>query len=380
LNLVPVSSENNTGMQAVHTAEGERGMRKIRVAVLMGGRSSEREVSLSTGRQVLASLDPTRYDAFPVDTAQLGALTPIEPPVPGRATPALADGSPLPDPFTVLPDLLSSAADRRPDVALICLHGKYGEDGTIQGLLELLQIPYTGSGVLASALAIDKVMSKKVFLYEGIPTPQSHAIHGHIESDWFLNNVADGTSTIHLPLVVKPSREGSTIGISIVREAQCLAAALDTALAFDEDVLIEEFIDGIEITGPVLGNSELQCLPLVEIVPTSGFYDYEAKYTPGATDEIVPARLSPEVTRKAMELAIRSHHALGCRGFSRTDMIVSTRGIFVLEVNTIPGMTPTSLLPRSAAAAGIPFPKLLDRMIELALENRAREPQVAAVV
>src|SRR5688572_3161524 len=148
-------------------------MRKIRVAVLMGGRSSEREVSLSTGRQVLASLDPARYEAFPVDTAQLGALTPIEPPVPGREAPALADGSPLPDPFTVLPDLLSSAADRRPDVALICLHGKYGEDGTIQGLLELLQIPYTGSGVLASALAIDKVMAKKVFLHEGIPTPQS---------------------------------------------------------------------------------------------------------------------------------------------------------------------------------------------------------------
>ncbi len=355
-------------------------MRKIRVAVLMGGRSSEREVSLSTGRQVLESLDPSRYDAFPVDTAQLGALTPIEPPVPGRETPALSEGSPLPDPFTVLPDLLPSAADRRPDVALICLHGKYGEDGTIQGLLELLQIPYTGSGVLASALAIDKVMAKKVFLYEGIPTPQSCAIHGRAEGEWFLKSVAEGTSTVRLPVVVKPSREGSTIGISIVHEAQNLAAALDTALAFDEDVLIEEFIDGVEITGPVIGNDVVEPLPLVEIVPTSGFYDYEAKYTPGATDEIVPARLAPEVTREAMELAVRAHRALGCRGFSRTDMIVSPRGIFVLEVNTIPGMTPTSLLPRSAAAAGLAFPKLLDRMIELALENRACEPQVVAAV
>ncbi len=156
-----------------------------------------------------------------------------------------------------------------------------------------------------------------------------------------------------------------------------MARALETALAFDADVLVERFIDGMEITGPVLGNEELAPLPLIEIVPAKGFYDYEAKYTPGATDEIVPARLPEHLTRRAQELSLQAHRALGCRGFSRTDMIVSGEEIFVLEVNTIPGMTPTSLLPRSAEAAGIPFPQLLDRIIELALEGRTRESTAA---
>jgi D-alanine-D-alanine ligase len=178
--------------------------------------------------------------------------------------------------------------------------------------------------------------------------------------------------------VVKPSRQGSTIGISIVRAPEDMAAALDTALEFDSEVLIEKFVEGIEITGPVLGNDELECLPLVEILPNGGFYDYEAKYTPGATEEICPARLSPELTQEAQDLAARAHRALGCRGFSRTDMLVAEDGIWVLEVNTIPGMTPTSLLPRSAETAGLSFSTLLDRMIELALEGHACEPTTAA--
>jgi D-alanine-D-alanine ligase len=194
----------------------------------------------------------------------------------------------------------------------------------------------------------------------------------------FLAETRAGTAAVTCPLVVKPSRQGSTIGISIVRDRADRAAALDTALAYDADVLVEKFVEGMEITGPVLGNEELECLPLVEIVPNDGFYDYEAKYTPGATDEIVPARLSPEQTRAAQELAVRAHQALGCRGVSRTDMLVADDGIWVLEVNTIPGMTPTSLLPRSAEAAGIPFSALLDRMIELALEGRTVEPTTAA--
>lgn len=360
-------------------------MSRLRVAVLMGGRSAEREVSLSTGKQVLQALDPARYDAFPVDTAQLslGALGGAPAELPAAAADPRG-GAHLPDHATVNAELgLPSPLDaprflrERPDVAVICLHGKYGEDGTIQGMLELLDIPYTGSGVLASALAISKSMAKKIFHVEGIPTPPSITVRGRAAADAFLRDLQQGTAAVPCPAVVKPSTQGSTIGISIVRQPENMAAALSTALAYDEEVVVEKFVDGIEITGPVLGNEHLECLPLVEIVPTSGFYDYEAKYTPGATDEIVPARLTAEQTREAQELAMRAHRALGCRGFSRTDMLVAADGIWVLEVNTIPGMTPTSLLPRSAAAHGLSFSQLLDRMIELALEGRSLEPSSA---
>lgn len=356
----------------------------------MGGTSAEREVSLSTGRQVLQSLDPERYEAFPVDTAYLhlrGLAASSAPAALGGAAeatdatasvaepPRLPSGDALVLPSPGEPPLVGR---NRPDVALICLHGRFGEDGTIQGMLELLGIPYTGSGVLASALAMDKTMAKKLFQIEGIPTPPAITLKGRADADQYLQALRAGSAQVTCPAVVKPSRQGSTIGISIVREVEAMAAALDTALEFDSEVLVEKFIDGIEITGPVLGNDELECLPLVEIVPASGFYDYEAKYTAGATEEICPARLSPEQTQLAQDLSARAHRALGCRGFSRTDMLVAEDGIWVLEVNTIPGMTPTSLLPRSAETAGLPFSELLDRMIELALEGRNHEPTAAA--
>lgn len=347
-------------------------MKKIRVAVLMGGKSAEREVSLSTGRQVLSALDPERYEAFPVDTAYLGMSRPVQPEPPDAAGEPAPGAEAVPGlPVPAEPPLIGA---NRPDVALICLHGRYGEDGTIQGMLELLEIPYTGSGVLASALAMDKAMTKRLFRAEGIPTPPSVTLRGKADAAAFLRRLDAGTAAVSIPLVVKPSRQGSTIGITIVHEREQLPAALDTALAFDAEVVVEKFVDGIEITGPVLGNEELVALPLVEIVPTSGFYDYEAKYTPGATEEIVPARLSAEITRQAQELALRAHRALGCRGFSRTDMLVADDGVWVLEVNTIPGMTPTSLLPRSAEAAGISFSALVHRMVQLALEGRDAQP------
>jgi D-alanine-D-alanine ligase len=355
----------------------------------MGGTSAEREVSLSTGRQVLQALDRERYDAFPVDTAYLqlrGLAAPADAALPdadavsaeqpGTDTPVrLPSGDALVLPSPAEPPLVGR---NRPDVALICLHGRFGEDGTIQGMLELLGIPYTGSGVLASALAMDKTMAKKIFQVEGIPTPPAVTVRSRAEADEYLRALRGGTAAVTCPAVVKPSRQGSTIGISIVRAPEDMAAALDTALEFDSEVLIEQFVEGIEITGPVLGNDELECLPLVEILPNGGFYDYEAKYTPGATEEICPARLSPELTREAQELAARAHRALGCRGFSRTDMLVAEDGIWVLEVNTIPGMTPTSLLPRSAETAGLSFSQLLDRMVDLALEGRTSEPTTAA--
>ncbi|MFN3650027.1 MAG: D-alanine--D-alanine ligase [Armatimonadota bacterium] len=358
-------------------------MSRIRVAVLMGGTSSERRVSLSTGRQVIESLDPERYEAFPIDTAYLNrpALSGGGGNGAGTPSPALESGAQQTDnltgPARELPDpsLPPLVGRNRPDVAVICLHGKHGEDGTIQGMLELLDIPYTGSGVLASALAIDKLMSKKVFEWEGIPTPPSVPLRSWRDAERFLAELAAGEARVTCPLVVKPSRQGSTIGISIVHEPAEVRLALEKAFEFDSDVLVEAFVEGIEITGAVLGNDDLLCLPLVEIVPASGFYDFEAKYTPGATDEIVPARIPEPVTKRAQELALRAHQALGCRGFSRTDMLVRGEEVWVLETNTIPGMTPTSLLPRAAQAAGIPFPQLVERMIELALEGRDGGPQ-----
>jgi D-alanine-D-alanine ligase len=343
--------------------------KRLRVAVLMGGRSTEREVSLMTGKMVLDALDPAKYDAVPVDAAALGRL-------PGTAPAALEDrplmGGIMPPSGLAAgaPAVMAPEGDpARPDVAFIALHGRYGEDGTIQGFLELLGIPYTGSGVLASAAAMSKRMSKRLFRAEGIPTPAGVVLEDLSERDAFLAAWRAGKAAASAPCVVKPDEQGSTIGISIVREPEQMAAALDLAFKYDRTVLIEQFVEGIEITAALLGNRDPQVLPLVEIVPKGGFYDYERKYTPGATDEIVPARIPEPQAEAARELAVRCHRTFGCRGMSRVDMIVAPDGVWVLEVNTIPGMTPTSLLPRAAAAAGISFAQLVERLIGLAMED-----------
>ena len=327
-----------------------------KVAVLMGGTSAERDVSLSTGKQILSALDRDKYIVYALDTASGQKLLPAD------VTPSLghlqgADGT---TEITALPQLPLVSGDARPDVVLIALHGKGGEDGTVQGMLEVLGLPYTGSGVLASALAMDKAMSKRVLTAVGVPMPQDRVVKRG-------QKMPEGT--LSLPLIVKPNAQGSTIGMTVVREPNELAGAIQTAFEYDDTALIEQFIIGTEITVPILGNDTLEVLPIVEIVPLGGFYDYKAKYTPGATDEIVPARISPAVADEARRIARLCHQTLGCRGMSRTDMIVTAEGqIYTLEVNTIPGMTPTSLLPRSAEAAGYRFSQLLDRLIDLALE------------
>ena len=301
---------------------------KRKIAVLMGGTSAERDVSLSTGKQILGALDETRYAFTSLDTAEM-------------------------------PALLKSLAEDRPDVAVIALHGKGGEDGTLQGLLDLLSIRYTGSGVLASALAMDKAMSKRVLTAAGVLMPQ----------DTTLRRGETLVGEIALPCIVKPNALGSTIGMAIARTSAEISPAVEAAFGYDDTVLIEQFITGTEITVPILGNAELEVLPIVEIVPKGGFYDYDAKYTAGATDEIVPARISETLAAEARRIAQLCHRTLGCRGMSRTDMIITPDGqIYTLEVNTIPGMTPTSLLPRSAEAAGYTFAQLLDRLIALALD------------
>ncbi|MBV9851696.1 MAG: D-alanine--D-alanine ligase [Armatimonadetes bacterium] len=336
-------------------------MTKRRVAVLMGGTSAEREVSLSTGRQILNALDPDKYIVCALDTATGRKFLPAVGLEASLGTLHAADRT---TEIQSLPQLPLVAPEERPDVVFIALHGPGGEDGTVQGMLEVLGLPYTGSGVLASALAMDKAMCKRVLTSVGVRMPQDVTIR---QGD---KRPPTRSAALVPPVIVKPNRQGSTIGMSIVRDPSELEQALLVAFGHDDTALVEQFITGTEITVPILGNDDLEVLPIVEIVPASGFYDYQAKYTPGATDEIVPARIPEIVAAEARRIACLCHRTLGCRGMSRTDMIVTSQNeVYTLEVNTIPGMTPTSLLPRSAQAAGLPFPRLLDRLIDLALER-----------
>ena len=310
-------------------------MAKLRLALIAGGRSDEREVSLKGAAGVEKALDPGKYEVTRYDPAT---------------------------------DLSRIAADAgRIDAAFILLHGVYGEDGTIQGFLDLLGIPYQGAGVLGSALAMDKNLAKIMYRLAGLPV-----------ASWVMvepGDLADTgriTASVKLPCVVKPVRQGSSIGMTIVRDVEQLLPALHLALRHDSEVMVEEYVKGRELTVGVLGNADPQALPLIEIIPDSryDFFNYEAKYQPGASREICPAQVDEAVRKKAQEYAVRAHRALQLRGYSRTDMILSGDELYVLETNTIPGMTPTSLLPQAAAAAGLPFAALLDRLIGLALETK----------
>lgn len=312
-------------------------MKKMTVALLSGGVSSEREVSINSGEQVYTALDPSRYTVRRYD------------------------------PATDLERLVREAGEI--DVALIILHGPFGEDGTVQGLLDLLDIPYQGSGVLGSALAMDKVRAKERYRQAGIPVPDALVV---CEGD--VIDPAGWAARLGLPIVVKPAVCGSSIGMSIVDQAADLIEAVDIGLAHDETLLLEAYIAGREVTGAVIGNDLLTALPLVEIIPRDGhtFFDYDAKYVAGETEEICPARLDAALTDQAQKLALEAHRALACEGYSRTDMILRDDTLYVLETNTIPGMTRTSLFPQAAAAAGLPFDRMLDRLIELGLERHRR--------
>lgn len=311
-------------------------MAKLRLALIAGGVSAEREVSLRGAAGVEQALNRDRYEVVRYDPAT---------------------------------DLARIAADAANiDAAFILLHGVHGEDGTIQGFLDLLGIPYQGAGVLGSALAMDKNLAKVMYRLAGLPVapwvmvePGDLRDSGRIES------------AVGLPCVVKPVRQGSSIGMSIVRTLDQLPAALELALRHDGEVMVEAFLKGRELTAGVLGNSELTALPLIEIIPDSrfDFFNYEAKYQPGATREVCPAPVSETVRARAQDYAVRAHRSLQLRGYSRTDMILVGEELYLLETNTIPGMTPTSLLPQAAAEAGLPFAALLDRLIELALERPA---------
>jgi D-alanine--D-alanine ligase len=314
-----------------------------RVAVLYGGDSAEREVSILSGRAVHGALLARGYTSRMVDMAEL----------------LLSRG-----------DLGSFIGPDRPEVAFLAVHGTHAEDGAIQGLLELLHIPYTGSGIQASAIAMDKQLTKAILKDRGLRVPEG-----------VLLTSRDQPCNLPPPVVVKPNAQGSTVGLSFVETEADLQMAISRAFAYDDAVLVEEWVRGMEISVPVIGD---WALPAVEICPASGQYDFAAKYTPGATEEICPARLPQDALDEAKRLALAAHSALGCRGATRTDIMVrlsddgeaksqmpKVEEFFILEVNTLPGLTGTSLLPNSARAAGISFEDLVEWIVKDALERHA---------
>ena len=309
-------------------------MKKLRIGLIAGGFSAEREVSLKSGDAVRRGLDPDRYEVTRYDPR----------------------------------DGLGLLLERRDqiDLAFVLLHGKYGEDGSIQGFLDLAGIPYVGSGVLASAMAMNKKVAKDIYRLAGLRVVEDVYLGAGAAfgADEILERL--GRST-----VVKPVSEGSSLGVAICRGREELEKGLVRAFAFDDEVIVERFIEGTEVTCCVVGNAILEALPLIEIVPgpEHAFFDYQAKYTPGATKEICPARVPPDHGEGARRAAKRAHQALGCRVWSRTDMIIHGGEVYVLETNTIPGMTETSLVPLAARTAGLSFPQFVDRLIQLSLEG-----------
>jgi D-alanine-D-alanine ligase len=340
-------------------------VKRIRVAVLMGGRSSEHEISVASGRSVLAALDPERYDTATVEIGRDGRweLTAGD----RRSLPQGSPAETLPVPATdgALQNLAAV------DVVLPILHGPFGEDGTVQGLLELADVPYVGAGVAASAICMDKDLMKAVLHARGIPTTRSVTIREGDPLD----------HPFEYPVFVKPARLGSSVGISKVRDPDELEPAVALARRHDDKVLIEEFVDGVEVECGVLGNrTPLASLP-GEIVSHgySGedWYDFSAKYDEGGMDLIVPPRITEEQSARVQEISVDAFVATECEGMARVDCFVTSDGeVLVNELNTIPGFTPTSVYAKLFEASGVPYAELLDRLIELALERHERRSKL----
>ncbi|HTY08573.1 MAG TPA: D-alanine--D-alanine ligase [Candidatus Edwardsbacteria bacterium] len=301
-----------------------------RIGVLMGGRSGEREVSLRSGANVLAALQRAGLDAAGIDAGT---------------------------------ELAAELRKKKIAAAFIVLHGRYGEDGTVQGLLEMMDVPYTGSGVLASALAMHKAYAKQVFREQRIPTP---------DSVWMRRDeppaIDQAAEYLGLPLVVKPPEEGSSLGVSIARDLAGLRKDVAAVARKYGEVLVERFVPGMNITVGILGSgAKARALPILELVPKNEFYDYQAKYTQGLTEFVIPARLPGAIYKQAQQAALCAHRALGCRGWSRVDIIVDRAGTpLVLEVNTCPGMTDLSDLPAEAKADGIGYDDLVLEILDSA--------------
>jgi D-alanine-D-alanine ligase len=328
----------------------------VRVAVLAGGRSSEHDISVASARSVLEALDPERYETTVVEIDrggrwQLASASRAALPETSAETLPVVAGSP------------PAAALGQVDVVLPILHGPFGEDGTVQGLLELAGVPYVGAGVAASALCMDKDLFKAVLRDRGIPVARNVTLR-------------DGDAPEHTfayPVFVKPARLGSSVGISKVEAPEELAAAVELARRHDDKVLIEEGVPGVEVECGVLGNRDPIASVVGEIVAHADWYDYSAKYDEGGMDLVIPARISPAADERVRRLAVESFVATECEGMARIDFFVRPDGeVIVNEINTIPGFTATSVYAKLFEAAGIPYAELLDRLIELALERHER--------
>lgn len=306
----------------------------MKVGVIMGGTSSERDISLLTGQEMIAHLDRDKYEVIPIELSSKR-------------------------------DLIDKSAGI--DVALLALHGKYGEDGTVQGTLESLGIPYTGCGVLSSSVCMDKDMSKQLMHHAGIPTGAWVQVN-HLEE---LSSTA--VQQLTYPVVVKPNSGGSSIGTQVVQEPASLQAAVEAALVWDDTVMIEQYIAGDEITCAIVDG---RMLPIISIRSSAAFFDYSSKYNDGAAEEQV-IQLPADIHQRVEDAALACYRVLKCSVYARVDMIIRDGMPYVLEVNTLPGLTRNSLLPKSAAAAGITFTELLDTIIELSLKERNKEAQLS---
>jgi D-alanine-D-alanine ligase len=298
-----------------------------KIGVLLGGLSSEREVSLASGNAILEALKEKGYHAVAIDVGRDAAIRIHELGI---------------------------------DLAFIALHGKFGEDGAIQGMLEMMGIPFTGSGILASAVGMNKTVSKQVFRSRGLDVGPYEVIHtGEAE------RIAKVIDQIRYPVVIKPHSEGSSVGVSLVFKKEDVARAVELAFQYGREILVEKFIKGKEVQVGILGD---RALGAIEIVPKRAFYDYAAKYEQGMSDHFFPARIPEAVYNKTLEAGLAAHRAIGCRGYSRVDFIIDEKGVpYILEVNTLPGMTATSLLPEIARGVGISFPDLVEEILRLAL-------------
>ena len=326
----------------------------MRVTVLTGGTSAERDVALASAVQVVAALRGRGHQVSVVDTAR-GYVAPSDEttliPAKVGVTPPSTERLEALQRGVLVGSLAQIPAVKEADVIFLALHGGQGEDGTVQSVLDVIGVPYTGSGPLGSALAMDKDLSKKLFMTAGVPV-----------APWLMApaTLADVEAKVGLPCVVKPSKQGSTVGLTVVKKGSDLTAAVETAFQFDDEVMIEAFIPGRELTVGVLDG---RALAVGEIIPKHEIFDYECKYQPGMSEEIFPAKIEPWITQEAQRLAVLAHHALKLGNYSRVDFRLNpTNELLCLEANTLPGMTATSLLPQSAAAVGIPFPELCERI------------------
>ncbi len=322
---------------------------KIKLAVVMGGPSSEHIVSLNTGKNILENLDRNKYDIVAIEITKDGKWR--------------KDGK----------ILTIEEALKNIDVVFNAMHGEFGEDGTFQGLLESFRIPYNGAGVLASALGMNKFVSRLLFREFGLKTPPAIFVEA-VDKEEALNSVQEAVKKLKLPAVVKPNSRGSSVGVSIIRDIKQIEAAVAEAFKFDKQLLVEKFLAGREFTCGVLemANGDILALPVTEIIPKNNheFFDYKAKYNESCCDEVTPADISQKLAMEIQENAILAHKAIGCRNYSRSDFIVSSNEIYILEINTLPGMTKNSLLPKAAKAAGIEFKELLDTIIGRAISSR----------